>query len=80
MHAHTHTHTHTRQVRIGRDAHACTYAHAYTYTAGADRFGRSKGIGIVSARSAAEAQELVRLLDGSELLGRTLQVGGQGQG
>jgi len=41
---------------------------------GADRFGRSKGIGIVSARTATEAQELVRLLDGSELLGRTLQV------
>ncbi|KOO21098.1 hypothetical protein Ctob_001437 [Chrysochromulina tobinii] len=41
---------------------------------GADRFGRSKGIGLVFVRSAREAHKVVRLLDGFELNGRAVSA------
>ena len=41
---------------------------------GADRFGRSKGIGLVFVRSAREAQKVVRLLDGFEINGRAVSA------
>ena len=39
---------------------------------GADRLGRSKGVGLVFARTADEARQLVRLLDGRSVGGRPL--------
>jgi len=41
---------------------------------GSDRFGRSKGLALISARSAEEATVLIQLLDGTRLFGRTLEA------